>query len=158
MSGRGTSYRAMDWAWSLKIPPSHKLVVVNLAGRVDQAYSCFPSLSTIAEDTQLSKATVARVIGFLEKGDILVRATRQRANGSSRSTRYYLNHPEAPHVTGDFDPEDDPQMAEELRQAAGRAIGLSHGETVPLSHGETVPCLMVRQSLSHGETPIRTTQ
>ena len=122
MSGKGTSYRALDWAWKQQLPPTAKLVLINLAGRIDQAYSCYPSLTTICEDTGLSRSSVTRTLNLLEDNDLLMRASRQRANGSTRSNRYYLNHPEAPHVTGEYDDDDDDYRAEELAAASARVI------------------------------------
>ncbi|WP_408068694.1 helix-turn-helix domain-containing protein [Williamsia herbipolensis] len=150
MAGKGTSYRALEWAWTREIAPTHKLVMVNLAGRVDQAYSCFPSVRLIVEETGLSRATVFRILAELEATDLLLVASRTRGNGSTRSNRYYLNHPDAPHVIGELDDENE-DRADEVERAAARAIARagsapvgSHHETPPPSHSETPEGLTTR--------------
>lgn len=125
MAGNGSGYKATAWAWEQALPPSQKLVLLNLAGRADQAFSCFPSLPTICGDTNLSRSTVLRALAALEAADLVFRATRHRKNGSQRSNRYYLSHPDAPHVTGIGD-EDERRVAE-LYQASRRAIEAQGG-------------------------------
>lgn len=130
MAGNGSSYKAMAWAWDLELAtPAEKLVLLNLAGRADQAYSCYPGLNHIARQTGLNRSTVTRALNALEAADVLMRATRKRKNGSTGSTRYFLCHPEAPHVTGDVDVNDDPGRFEELDRASERAI-LAHEKAV----------------------------
>lgn len=150
MAGKGTSYRALEWAWTRDISPTSKLVLVNLAGRVDQAYSCYPSSRLISEETGLSRATVFRVLARLEADDLILIATRRRDNGSTRSSRYYLNHDQAPHVTGEQLDDDDIDRESELTEAARRAIRRSRADRAP-SHGAT-------PARSQSETPVGRTR
>ncbi|QOH59870.1 helix-turn-helix domain-containing protein [Rhodococcus rhodochrous] len=123
MAGNGSSYKALEWVWGLsEVTPTQKLVLLSLACRVDQAYSCFPGLKLISKETCLGRSTVIDALNALEANDLLFRATRVRPNGSHSTNRYYLNHPEAPHLTGELDEDDDPNRIAELDQATKRAI------------------------------------
>lgn len=124
----GSSYKAMDWAWNgvadYGISPTQKLVLLNICGRVDQLFSSFPSVARMSRETGLNRATVYRALSELELCELLVIAERTRPNGSRASSRYYVNHPEAPHIVGDMTAfEDDPVRYDELRAAVARSIG-----------------------------------
>ncbi|NMO00856.1 helix-turn-helix domain-containing protein [Gordonia sp. TBRC 11910] len=128
MSGNGAGYKAVAWAWSVDTEtPAQKLVLVNLAGRVDQSYSCFPSVRLIMAETGLSRSRVWGVIAELESMDLVMVASRTRPNGSHRSNRYYLNHPDALHVQGIVDDDMDPSQQEELERASLRAVKRQSG-------------------------------
>lgn len=126
MAGNGSGYAATKWAWELsEVGPIEKFVLLCIAGRCDQAYSCWPSYALICKETGLSRSTVMRAVGSLEEGGLLLRATVKRKNGSTSSNRYFLSHPDAPHMTGDLDEEDDAETIERLAQAASRVTGVS---------------------------------
>ncbi len=51
---------------------------------------CFPSLSTLEEECQMSRATIVRHLKSLEEAGLIVRERRHRDNGSQTSTSYSL--------------------------------------------------------------------
>jgi len=84
------SNRISRWAWSQAVDkPSAKLVLVKLADFANDDGICWPSLRTIAAQTELSRDTVIRSVRFLQsKG--LIRVTRRSRDGLSTSNKYLL--------------------------------------------------------------------
>lgn len=56
----------------------------------DKEGKCFPAISTIARELNLSKSTVKRALGDLEKAGWIRKERRSRENGGSSSNFYYL--------------------------------------------------------------------
>lgn len=80
------SVQAITWALRIETGSStHKLVLIALANYANQDGQCWHSQSTIAKDTELSRASIGRSLDFLEKEGVLTRERRQRADGT-RST------------------------------------------------------------------------
>jgi hypothetical protein len=78
------------------IPPAAKIVLYWLAHHHNgETGLCFPSLNTLATRCEMSKSTLARHLNDLEARGLILRATRQRENGSNTSTSYTLHFPEA---------------------------------------------------------------
>lgn len=134
----GHGYSATKWAMDPEqvagLGSSARHVLLAIAWHCDDRYSAFPQISRLCDITGLSKATVHRAIGELEKKGFLMRAERLENTKGSRSTRYYLNHPLAAHVTGE--PEHDPVVQAELDKASRRAI-IARG-AIPLDRRLTV--------------------
>ena len=53
--------------------------------------ACFPSLSTLAEECEMSKRAVQGHIDTLERSGVVTRVQRKRSNGSQTSNGYRLN-------------------------------------------------------------------
>jgi DNA-binding transcriptional MocR family regulator len=81
------SFTHMAWALSNKIgDPLAKLLLLALADRADkETGQCWPSLGRLAEDTEMSSATVARKLNYLEDRQLI-----QRTQRTASSTVYTL--------------------------------------------------------------------
>ncbi|MFC6126004.1 MULTISPECIES: helix-turn-helix domain-containing protein [Mycobacteriaceae] len=93
------SWKAVDWATDLKISKSTtKFILILLANKADENFSCYPSIQTLMEESGAGRSTVFRAIDELEAWGYVTRQPRFHDSGAQRSTRYYLNHPPAPHL------------------------------------------------------------
>jgi DNA-binding transcriptional MocR family regulator len=81
------SFAHMAWAWSNSIgDPLAKLLLLSLADRADkETGQCWPSLGRLAQDTEMSSATVARKLRYLEERQLIHRTQR-----NATSTLYTL--------------------------------------------------------------------
>lgn len=81
------SFTHMAWALNSKIgDPLAKLLLLALADRADkETGQCWPSLGRLAEDTEMSSATVARKLNYLEERQLI-----QRTQRTATSTLYTL--------------------------------------------------------------------
>lgn len=80
------SVRAIGWAMEQQLPPLQKLVLICLADRQHPDHNgCWPSIARLQLDTGMSRASLFRVLGELEKGGLVRR--QQRAG---TSTVYHL--------------------------------------------------------------------
>jgi predicted transcriptional regulator len=61
-----------------------------LKNRANKDKTCFPAIGTIAADLKLSKRTVERALGDLEKAGFLLREHRFRSKGGKSSNLYRL--------------------------------------------------------------------
>jgi DNA-binding transcriptional regulator YhcF (GntR family) len=84
------SFQAIKWAFAQDIPGSEKLILLALANRVDGDGDCWPSMSTIAKDAGVSRATVMRVVTKLEDQGLVSLERRTSSHGKS-SHVYTLN-------------------------------------------------------------------
>ena len=77
----------MAWALNNKIgDPLAKLLLLALADRADkETGQCWPSLGRLAEDTEMSSATVARKLNYLAERQLI-----QRTQRTATSTLYTL--------------------------------------------------------------------
>ncbi|MEU3462941.1 helix-turn-helix domain-containing protein [Streptomyces sp. NPDC006733] len=73
--------------------PAHKLVLLALATRCDQNYSCFPSRALVAGEALLSDQRVKTILRDLRRDGYLTARARFRGNGSKTSNRYYVHGP-----------------------------------------------------------------
>lgn len=74
------------------LKPGPKIVLYWLADHHNgETGLCCPSLSTLAKECEMSKATVVRHLDFLEKEGLIVRSERHRENGSQTSSHYHLS-------------------------------------------------------------------
>ncbi|MEN4475756.1 helix-turn-helix domain-containing protein [Mycolicibacterium cosmeticum] len=93
------SWKALDWSIAVKVEtPLERLVLMLLANRADETFSCYPSQRTIVTETCAARSTVLKVLGKLENDGLLVRVARHHDSGARRSNLYLLNHPDAPHL------------------------------------------------------------
>jgi DNA-binding transcriptional MocR family regulator len=74
------------------IKPATKIVLYWLADHHNgDTGDCFPSLNLLARECEMSRPTVVKHLNELEELGLIVRAKRQRENGSQTSTAYILN-------------------------------------------------------------------
>lgn len=96
----------MTWAVEQRTgSAARKAVLMNLADRADEAWSCFPSQARIARETELGVRTVRRSLDDLEGMGLIRRERRRRKDGTWTSDRFVLSgvesdqRPEAPAAT-----------------------------------------------------------
>ena len=81
------SFAATRWAWSQATGrSSSKLVLLALADRADEGGHAYPSIATLAADTDLDRKTVMPALVHLEALGLIV-----CDRGAGKSTRYQLN-------------------------------------------------------------------
>ena len=85
-----------DQRAKLGLKPSTLQVAHAIAHRANANNQAWPSLSTLAEDTGLHRATVARALHALEDAGLIERERRQRTDGGNTSTRYRIVRPGEP--------------------------------------------------------------
>lgn len=87
----GNSWDALAWAARQKTGgPGPKAVLLSLAKRADEAWSCYPGQETLAEETEQSIRTIQRQLADLEHRGMIRREARGRAGGGRTSDRYFL--------------------------------------------------------------------
>ena len=85
------SYKALSWALQQKdLKPATKIVLICLADRHNPDYGCFPSISKIAEDAEMSQKSVFTHLSKLEKAGLIARSGRIKNNGQQTSNEYKL--------------------------------------------------------------------
>jgi len=93
------SWKALDWATELDIDSATaKFILLLLANKADENYSCFPSVSTLMAESSAGRSTVLRALKKLEDDGLITRSPQFHDSGARRASRYYLNHPLAPHL------------------------------------------------------------
>ena len=93
------SWKALDWATELDInSATAKFILHLLANKADENFSCFPSVSTLMAESSAGRSTVLRALKKLEDDGLITRNPQFHDSGARRATRYYLNHPLAPHL------------------------------------------------------------
>lgn len=144
---------AVTWAYQAVAPSSSsKAVLVALASFADADGSCFPGHQSIADMTQLSRATVLRHLHHLEHAGLVSRERRHDARGYRTSDRYQLNMGQTMIVrTGLGRNEPSRQDAYKAENLVGAVSSLSCNDASPRLHGATV---MVSESLEEpSDTP-----
>ena len=79
--------------YSTTLPHRAIAVYMYLRDRADEKGSCFPAISTIAADLKMSRSTVKRALGDLEKAKYLRHERRYRQSGGNSSNLYFLERP-----------------------------------------------------------------
>ena len=74
---------------------SAKFILVLLANKADENFSCYPSIRTLMAESGAGRSTVLRALSYLETRGFMSRRPQFHDSGARRSTRYYLNHPRA---------------------------------------------------------------
>ena len=131
------SWSALAWATDSDVGSSAaKFILILLANKADENYSCYPSIRTLMTESNAGRSTVLRALKDLETRGFISRRPQFHDSGARRSTRYYLNHPLAPHLSRSPDagppvPIWDPPVRSETGPAP-----LRHGESVKAApHG-----------------------
>jgi hypothetical protein len=87
----GNSWDALAWASRQRVGSvGAKFVLIQLAKRVDENWSCFPGQDTLAEETEQSVRTVRDQLKKLEELDLIRRESRGKPGGGRTSDRYFL--------------------------------------------------------------------
>jgi Helix-turn-helix domain len=103
------SWQALGWASELDIDsPIEKFILHLLANKADEQFSCFPSISTLMTESSAGRSTILRALKKLETDRYITREARFHDSGAQRASRYYLNHPLAPHMAGRGGPDEGP--------------------------------------------------
>lgn len=126
----------MTWAVDQRTgSPARKAVLMNLADRADEAWSCFPGQRRIAEDTELGERTVRRALDDLETAGLIRRDHRRRKDGSWTSDRYVLagidTDPDAASLLAD-----DSTSGQSGRRPKRPAAGAADGPAANAAGGE----------------------
>ncbi|MBJ8343007.1 helix-turn-helix domain-containing protein [Antrihabitans sp. YC3-6] len=94
------SWKAVDWATDADVgSPTLKLILILLANKADERFSCFPSIRTLMSESGAGRSTVLRALKTLEGDGLVTRRAQFHDSGAQRSSRYFLNHPDAPHLS-----------------------------------------------------------
>ena len=79
--------------YSTNLPHRAIAVYMYLRDRADKKGACFPAISTIAADLKMSKSTVKRALGDLEKVHYIRHERRYRQSGGNSSNLYFVELP-----------------------------------------------------------------
>lgn len=90
------SYHLAAWAMDVDVPPREKLLLILIASHANDEGECFPSQTTLAYRSGLSRRTVLRSLADLEERGIIARRQRRRPDGSRSSDTIRLNVHGAP--------------------------------------------------------------
>lgn len=115
------SWEALAWAKDSDISnPVAKFILVLLANKADEDFSCYPSIRTLMAESGAGRSTVLRALSYLETQGFMTRRPQFHDSGARRSTRYYLNHPRIQHLPPGPDPGPPVPMRDRGRPTAGR--------------------------------------
>jgi DNA-binding transcriptional ArsR family regulator len=67
----GMHFEAMKWAWNQPVKGNRLLILLALARRANSAWTCFPSITQIVEDTGLDIKTVKIALKHLKKLELI---------------------------------------------------------------------------------------
>ena len=87
------SIKCMNWAWSLPLKPTTKLILMSLSDVANDLGECFPSIKYIAERCCISTRHTKREIQKLVELRLLEVKKRLRKDGSHTSNLYLLAIP-----------------------------------------------------------------
>ena len=92
------SWKALDWAITIEVSsPMMRLVLILLANRADDKFSCYPSIRKLVSESCAARSTVLETLRKLEDKGLVQRVAQYHDSGARRSSRYLLNHPDATH-------------------------------------------------------------
>ena len=91
----------MNWAWTLPLKPTTKLVLMSLSDVSNDLGECFPSVRYIADRCCISKRHTRREIQKLVELGLMNVETRFRGDGSNTSNLYVLSIPYSPKIGED---------------------------------------------------------
>ena len=93
------SFKATNWALTIKgLKPATKIVLIYLSDRFNPDYGCFPSISKLAEDCEMSDKSVHTHLDKLEAAGLITKTARTKGNGIKTSNSYKLHMPADPDV------------------------------------------------------------
>ncbi len=79
--------------YSTNLPHRAIVVYMYLRDRVGKDSSCYLAINTIAQDLKMSKSTVKRALGDLEKAQYIRHKRRYRQSGGNSSNLYFVERP-----------------------------------------------------------------
>ena len=80
----------LDFLYAADLPHRAVAVYLYLADRSNREGECWPAIPTIAEELNLSEATVRRAIREVKKEKLLTTEQRYRKNGGKSSLCYKI--------------------------------------------------------------------
>jgi hypothetical protein len=87
-----SSWEALAWAKKQEAGnPAKKLILLLLAEKCDEDFTCFPSISKLSMEAELTKRPTQTAIQALKDAGLLCIQARGRENGSQTSNRYHLH-------------------------------------------------------------------
>ncbi|GAA0454450.1 helix-turn-helix domain-containing protein [Streptomyces olivaceiscleroticus] len=88
------SNEAQAYVATLKVgDTTRKFILLRLADRCDERFSCFPSVPLLAAEAETSERTVQRHLAKLREMTLISDKERLRPDGSTASSRYFLHGP-----------------------------------------------------------------
>jgi Helix-turn-helix domain len=84
------SLKVITWAWTVRLPPAPKLVLMALADEADDRGFCFPSHRHLANKCSISERSVRRMIGLLAADHHLSIEHRFKKDRARTSNGYRL--------------------------------------------------------------------
>lgn len=101
-----SSWQSLAWGKKQQVGnPIRKLIFILLCEKADETFSCFPSSATLATEAECSRRSVVDHQHALEEVGLITIVAQRRDSGARTVNRIYLNHPDAPHMTGGRPPE-----------------------------------------------------
>jgi hypothetical protein len=85
------SVKLMGAVWAVPLPVVTKFVLVVFCDHANDDGECWPSRKRVAEKCGITIKTLDRHISTLVEKGFLLKESRQRENGSSRSNLYHVN-------------------------------------------------------------------
>lgn len=138
------SHEATNWAVKLKgLRPIAKIVLWHLADCHNPTQGCYPTQEYLAEQAEVSRASVNRILAELEHAGIIRRQIRLHPETKRRiSTRYLLAFEKdfepldvGADVTGlDMAPEADPCLKNGQSHVSKNAVSMSHSSETQTSN------------------------
>jgi hypothetical protein len=93
------SWKALDWATDINVgSPTMRLILILLANKADEQFSCYPSVRTLMAESCAARSTVLNALNRLEREGLITRVAQYHESGAQRCSRYFLNHPDAAHL------------------------------------------------------------
>ncbi|MFI8944773.1 helix-turn-helix domain-containing protein [Streptomyces syringium] len=88
------SNEAQTYVATLKVgDTTRKFILLRLADRADERFSCFPSVPLLAAEAEVSERTIQRHLATLREMKLISDKERTRADGSTASSRFFLHGP-----------------------------------------------------------------
>ncbi|MEN3218999.1 helix-turn-helix domain-containing protein [Mycobacterium avium] len=98
-----------------------RLILILLANKADEQFSCYPSVRTLMAESCAARSTVLNALNRLEHEGLIMRVAQYHESGAQRSSRYFLNHPDAPHLKAG------PDSGPPVRTRDGRGLAPTPG-------------------------------
>jgi DNA-binding transcriptional MocR family regulator len=93
------SWKALDWATDINVgSPTMRLILILLANKADEQFSCYPSVRTLMAESCAARSTVLNALNRLEREGLITRVAQYHESGAQRCSLYFLNHPDAAHL------------------------------------------------------------
>jgi len=148
------SLKVMTWAWTVRLPPTPKLVLMALADEADDRGFCFPSQRHLAEKCNINERSVRRMIALLRELEH-VRSEQRFKKDRGRTSNGYRLAFETPRTSCPW-VRDSADRGETTRATGGRGQGGPGAPGVGVRVTTTYPCIYPEQRLPRGAHEVRT--